>query len=434
MKALLRLVTVLALLPGSALAAPLDEREERLVASVTSNLEEGLALLETAVNINSGTMNFAGVKEVGELFRGPFQDLGFTVEWKPGAEWGRAGHLVAERPGMEGGHHILFIGHLDTVFEPDSPFQRFEKVDAFHATGPGSIDMKGGIVVMLLALEALREIDALDAFTFTVVLTGDEEKPGTPLELARADLIEAADKADIAIGFEDGDGNPATAVVARRGFTSWNLTTGGERAHSSQIFREDLGSGAIYEAARILSAFHDTLQEEYLTFNPGVILGGTTAEFDEEQSGGPAFGKTNVIAQTAVVNGDLRAVSLEQRERAKEAMRRIVAEHLPRTTARIEFTDGYPPLAPTKGNHELLSMFSAASEDLGYGVVEPVNPSRAGAADVSFTAGRVGMAMDGVGLMGDGGHTPNEIADLRTLPMQAQRMAIMLYRMASQPR
>ena len=137
-----------------------------------------------------------------------------------------------------------------------------------------------------------------------------------------------------------------------------------------------------------------------------------------------------MIAESTLVEGDLRAVSLEQRERAKQTMARLVADHLPRTGAEIEFDDGYPPLSPSEGNRRLLAAYDQASRDLGMGPVEAVDPSRAGAADVSFTEGRVESALDGIGLMGDGGHTVRETADLRTLPSQAKRAAVLLWRLS----
>ena len=430
------LIVFLLLLSSPALyASDLTETETRLATVIDRKLDASLVLLQHIVDLNSGTMNFEGVKTVGEAVAPAFEALGFATRWEDGADWGRAGHLIAEHTAENESARVLFIGHLDTVFEPDSPFQRFERVDEFAATGPGITDMKGGIVVMLLALNGLDETGALDKLSVTVVLTGDEEKSGTPLSLARRDLLAAAEWADIAIGFEDGDGDSKTAVIARRGSSGWTLRTSGRRAHSSQIFGENYGSGAIYECARILKAFHDTLGgERYLTFNPGVILGGTEVELEAAENRGSAFGKSNVIAGSAVVMGDLRALSLEQRERAKNAMIRIVADHYPHTDAEIVFKDSYPPLDATPGNRQALAMFDQASQDLGFGPVLPVDPAKAGAADVSFTAGLVDMAMDGVGLMGDGGHTLDEVADLRTLPIQAKRMALMMYRLAHDSR
>ena len=424
------LIAGLALAAASAHAA-LDPTERRIAAAVDQRLPASLTLLERTVNINSGTMNLEGVRQVGRLYQPEFEKLGFRVRWVDGAAWGRAGHLIARRDGRPGSRKVLLIGHLDTVFEKDSPFQRLKRLDDSTARGPGVIDMKGGNGIILLALGALADAGVLDRLSFTVVLTGDEEKTNQRQELARRDLIEAADWAEVAIGFEDGAGDPRSAVAARRGSGSWTLRTSGTPSHSSQIFGAGVGSGAVFEAGRILAAFHDSLRgEPYLTFNPGLIVGGTTVGLQDDGSRGTAFGKTNVVAESTVVMGDLRALSIEQRERAKQTMRRLVARHLPNTGAEITFEDGYPPLAPSDGNRRLLAIYDQASRDLGFGAVEAVDPSRAGAADVSFTDGRVEMAIDGIGLMGAGGHTVNETADLKTLPSQAKRAAVMLWRLA----
>lgn len=417
----------------AAAAADLDANERALATWVEAHQADAISLLERSVNINSGTLNTEGVRQVGDLFRAEFDNAGFTTRWIDGAPFGRAGHVVAEHGTT--GPHVLLIGHLDTVFEPDSPFQKFERVDRHVASGPGTSDMKGGIIVALYALRALDALELLDNLKITVVLTGDEEDTGEPLELARAALIEAAKAADIAIGLENADDDPKTAIVARRGSSNWRLEVEADSAHSSQIFREDVGSGAIFELARILEAFHSQLRgEEFLTFNPGVVLGGTQLEFDPAALNGRVSSKNNIIAGRAVATGDLRAISIEQRERAKTKMREIVNARRPHTTTDIHFQDGYPPLAPTAGNHKLLEILDQVSRDLGHGGVAPVDPARAGAADISFTAGHVDMAIDGLGLLGGGNHTPEEYADLRTFRIQAQRLAVLLYRLGREPR
>jgi glutamate carboxypeptidase len=284
---------------------------------------------------------------------------------------------------------------------------------------------------MIGALSALQAVGTLDAMNVVVVMTGDEEDSGDPLSAAREALVTAATGADVAIGFEDGPGDPRLAVTARRGTMGWQVRAHGMPAHSSQIFRDDIGDGAIYELARILNTFRERMAgESHLTFNPGVTLGGTAVDFDPVQLRGSASGKTNVVAEHAVASGDLRALSREQFDKAKQTMTEIVAASLPHTSSTIEFDAGYPPMAPTDGNARLLAMYDRASRDLGFGPVTAVSPDRAGAADVSFVASQVGMIIDGVGLMGHDDHTANETADLSTLPSQTKRMAILLSRLA----
>ena len=415
--------------PSPALAADSLTRQERaLLASVDARNAEALALLERTVNMNSGTLNLAGVRAVGDVFRAEFDKLGFKTRWVDGSPFKRAGHLVAEHPGK--GPKFLLIGHLDTVFEPDHPFQRFERVDSTHAKGPGIIDMKGGDVIIVHTLKALADAGVLRDMNVTVVMTGDEERSGDPLSAARAALVEAAAGADYAIGFEDGDGEPGHAVVSRRGSSQWELVVKGVPAHSSQIFQPEVGAGAIYEAARILTEFQRRLSPEpNLTFNPGLILGGTAVQYDAANGKGTAAGKDNVVAEHAVASGDIRALTPEQYAKAKSVMQEVAAASLPRTSATLTFDDGYPPLAPSDANRALLALYDEASRDMGTGAVTAVDPRRAGAADVSFVAGKAKAIMDGIGMRGKDGHTVGETADLSMLPLQTKRMALLLHRL-----
>ena len=429
----MRTLAYVLLLGASLIARPAETQslsavEQRLATHADASRADAERLLERVVNINSGTMNLGGVRRVGDVFAAEFKALGFRTTWIDGAAFKRAGHLIAERDGK--GPRVLLIGHLDTVFENDSPFQKFERLDADIARGPGIIDMKGGNVVIVHALKALAAVQALDGKAMTIVMTGDEEDPGEPLSLARKALFDAGKAADIAIGFENGNNNPANANISRRGFTGWTLRVKGTPAHSSQVFTEAVGAGAIYELSRILNGFYTRLStESLLSANPGMTLGGTTVDFDAAQSRGTAFGKTNVVAEHALVIGDLRALSAAQLESAKKTMTEVVSGSLPRTSAELVFDDSYPPMAPTDGNRRLLTQLTAVSRDLGLGEITAVDPRNAGAADISFVANDVDMAIDALGLKGKADHTVDETADLRLLPVQIKRAAVLLYRL-----
>ena len=415
-----------------ALAMQLSSAHERaVVAAVDAGNGEALTLLQTAVEINSGTHNFAGVRAVGDLFRKEFDALGFKTSWVDGAPFKRAGHLIADHPGS--GPRIILIGHLDTVFEKDSVFQRYQVMDERLARGPGIIDMKGGDVIIIAALKALKKAGALDPMNVIVVMTGDEEDAGDPQALARAALVNAAKGAKFALGFEDGPGDPKFAVTARRGTSSWKLEVRAKSGHSSQIFREEMGYGANYELARILDGFRQKLAgEEHLTFNPSLILGGTSLDLDDVLAKGAASGKTNVIAEHAVAIGDLRTLSKQQLEHARGVMKQVMVEApLGHTEASLTFAEGYPSLPPTEGNAKLLAEYDRASRDVGAGPVTAVSPDRAGAADVSFISDQVPNIIDGIGLMGRDDHSPDEIADLATLPSQTKRAAVLLYRLTT---
>ena len=409
-------------------AQKLSRVEKKLVQTVERNNANALQFLEQVVNINSGTLHLDGVKEVGQVFANAYNDILFNTRWIEMPEtMNRAGHLFAETKGSKG-KKVLLIGHLDTVFEENSPFQQFAMVNDSIAHAPGGNDMKGGDVIMLYALKALHENDLLNDAQIIVAYSGDEESAGKPLDISRKDLIEAAKRSDIALGFETSTGfNYAT--VARRGSSGWELKTTGKRAHSSGIFSEGVGAGSIFEMSRILHQFYTEVKgEELLTFNPGVMVGGTFTSFDEVTGNATAFGKTNVVAQTSLVKGGLRFISEEQKQRARDKMSSIVAEHLPLTSAEITFTDSYPAMAPTEGNSYLLSILNEVSLALGQGEVLAYDPGKRGAADISFVASYVDC-LDGLGTMGTGAHTPEETVNLNTFEALTKRTAVLIYRL-----
>lgn len=406
----------------------LNRIECKIVEKVKSLDQESISFLEKVVNINSGTLNQEGVKKVGEVFGTAFKEIGFETEWiDMPAEMNRAGHLFASVDGDKG-KKLLLIGHLDTVFEENSPFQTFERFNDSMAYGPGANDMKGGDVIVLYALKALADLNLLKRANITVAFTGDEESTGKPLSISRQSLIEAGKKADIALGFETAT-SFENATIARRGASGWRVETKGKRAHSSGVFNENIGAGAIFEMSRILNAFYEEVRgEEYLTFNPGTLLGGTFVDYDKQTSSGEVFGKTNVVAQTAVVNGGLRFISEEQKENARAKMRAIVSQNLPQTSASIRFADSYPAMGPTAGNQAVLEVLSDVSQNLGFGPVTGYDPSRRGAADISFVADYID-GLDGLGTMGNGAHTPQETVNLKTMNALIQRAAVLIYRL-----
>jgi glutamate carboxypeptidase len=346
----------------------------------------------------------------------------------------RAGHLIATHQGRPGLKRLLLIGHMDTVFESDSPFQTFVRRGDF-ANGPGASDDKGGVVVMLTALRAMRAAGALRAANIEVVLTGDEENAGTPLAIARADLVAAGRRADVALDFEglivlDGQD---MGSIARRSAGSYVITTHGVTAHSSGIFSPGVGDGAIFELARILAAFRAELPEPDLTFNIGLIAGGASAAFNADATGASAAGKTNIIPGVAVANGDFRALTAEQAERVRQKMQAIVARHAPETTAEIVFGESYPPMAPTAGNRALLARLNVVNADLGLAPMPELDPLKRGGGDISFVAQDVdGLA--GLGTASSGDHTPDETVDLRSISRQGKRAALLMSRLSRESR
>ncbi len=429
---MIRLLFVLALFISFApvSAESLTPDEQRMADWIDAHSDDAIALLKETVDIPSGSLSLEGVREVGKVMRRELDALGLATEWiEMPAEIARAGHLLGRKDGK--GKKILMIGHLDTVFEAVDGLRPFER-DGDIAHGHGIQDMKSGNVVMVYALLALKEIGALDDIPVVAFYTGDEEKSGRPLTISRQHLIEAGQWADISLGFEEGQNYDGQdwATIARRSSSNWMLTVEGKQSHSSNIFNDSTGAGAIFEAARILDGFYETVRgEEYLTFNAGTIQGGTEVEYDPGQNRGSTFGKTNVVPRTVVVHGGMRTISQQQLDRAREAMRKVVAENLPHTSATITFTDGYPPMAPTEGNQALQREISAINVALGRGPMPALDPLRRGAADISFVAPYTD-ALAGLGALGGDGHTPNEYLDLSSMSVAIKRAAILIYRLS----
>jgi glutamate carboxypeptidase len=387
--------------------------------------QEQLDLLEKLVNINSGTTNLSGIYQTGKILQSEFEALGFNVYWmEEPSKLKRAGTLIAEHAGASK-NRLLLIGHLDTVFPANSNFLKFRR-NGTYASGPGIIDDKGGDVVILYALKALRAADALKESSITVILTGDEEDAGEPISISRKPLVDVARRSNIALDFECAL-SLDTATIARRGISRWIITTEGKEAHSSEIFHKG-GFGAAYELSRILDAIRmQFANERDFSFNPGFILGGTALNLDISGSQGSAFGKENVVAQSAMAKGDLRFLTESQKHEAEREISAIVEAHLPGTAATITFQDRIPAMPPTKANLELLEQYSKASQKLGYGKVQPLDPGLRGAGDISHIASMVSSSLAGLGPVGTGAHSIQETLDINSLSIQTERAALLIY-------
>ena len=426
-----------ALILSSSASAQLSRAEQTMMTTIDAEQQRTLSMLERWVDQNSGTMNKAGVEAVRDMVEPEFKQLGFRTEWIDMSAVGRAGHLVARHAGSRRGKRLLLIGHLDTVFEPDSPFQRWT-LDGDRAHGPGSGDDKGGDAVIIAALRAMQAAGTLKDANITVFLTGDEEDAGRPLAIARRDLVNEGKRADVALDFEDlavsdGPNGPIDmGSTARRSAGSWTLTVTGRSAHSAGVGPGDYG--AIYELARIIDQFRSELPEDKLTYNVGLIGGGQTADLDSDKIRLEATGKTNIIAATAVARGDMRAISQDQIDRVEAKMRAIVAEPLAGAHAEITFDpDIYPPMPATQGNRAILAELNAVNKDIGLAEMGELDPSQRGAGDISFVAAEV-SSLAGMGPASSGSHTASETLFIPTIFKQAKRTAILMSRLAAQHR
>jgi glutamate carboxypeptidase len=413
----------------SSHAQGLSATERKLASFADSQNDPNTTFIEQLVNVNSGTMNTAGVHQIADMLAPRFRALGFTVRWVPMDEVHRAGHLIAEHP-AQGGKRLLLIGHLDTVFEKDSPFQTWQRKGNI-ATGPGSTDIKGGDMVMLGALEAMQSAGVLQKASITVILTGDEERPGEPISIARRDLIELAKESDVALDFEGGSTIQSVdyGSTSRRSSLMWNLKATGKTGHSSAIFNSTIGDGAVYEISRCIDAFRQQLPEKDLTFNVAFVVGGSTATLDSSQTSGQFTGKSNVIPPIAYASGDIRTISDEQTKRVEAKMTQIVAEHLPKTDASLEFEEGYPAMPATPGNRALLGLLNQVNSDANLPHMLELDPLMRGAGDISFIA-KYDDSLAGLGAIGGNGHREGEFIDLDHQATQVKRAALLMYRLS----
>jgi glutamate carboxypeptidase len=423
---------VLPLLSAPSLAA-LSPAEQVMLRTIDAEQARTTGFLEKIVNQNSGSHNIAGVEAVRRMVEPEFQQLGFKTQWIDMRAAGRAGHLVARHAGSRRGKRLLLIAHLDTVFEPDSPFQRWVR-EGDRAHGPGAGDDKGGIAVIVAALRAMQAAGTLRQANIIVFLTGDEEDAGNPRSISRRDLVAEGKKADAALDFEDlaQENGQDMGSIARRSAGSWTVTVTGRSAHSAGVGPGNYG--AIYELARIIDQFRRELPEDKLTYNVGLAGGGQTAVLDGEKIRLQATGKTNIIAATAVARGDLRAMSQDQIDRAQAKMRNILAQSLAGTHAEISFNDdNYPPMPPTDRNRALLARLNNVNADMGLPQMGELDPVKRGAGDISFVAADVD-GLVGLGPASDGSHTANEVVDLPSIFRQAKRAAILMSRLVKEPR
>ena len=296
---------------------------------------------------------------------------------------------------------------------------------------PGAGDDKGGMVVIVSALRAMKVAGTLKDAAIEIHMTGDEEDSGDPIEVTRALLIAAGKTADVALDFEGRsiENGKDMGVISRRSSNSWKLEVSGVTGHSSLIFDSTYGDGAAFELARILNRFRTELPEPNLTFNVGLVAAGQEARLDADGVRISAKGKTNIIPGIALARGDFRTLSEEQSARVREKMLAIVATSAPKTSAKITFDQGgYPAMAPTNGNKALLARLNIVNRDLGLSEQPPLDPLKRGAGDISFVANDVD-GLVGLGAFSTGDHAPGETVDLASIKRQAKRAAILMTRL-----
>ena len=403
-------------------AAPLDSGDLALRAALGARQASMEARLADWVGRNTGTWNAAGLDAFAALLAAELRALDFRVTVEPSAPreypdraGARTGPLVrAERAATvdpERARHFLLLGHFDTVFEPDSPFQRW-RIDAGspdRAFGPGSSDMKGGLVVLLEALRALRASGDLARANVTVLLNADEEIGSLG---SRARIQAAAGEAQLALVFEPAleGGEQARS---RSGAGQFHLDVQGVAAHVATSPIE--GRSAVLALAKKVVAIEALSDRERgILLNVGTISGGT---------------KRNIVPEHAEAWIDVRYDESAQGEEVRVALERIAAApDVPGTHAELWGLLHRPPRPPSGDSDRLLALQQGIARGLGYPAPEPVHS--AGVTDGSLTAAAGVPTLDSLGVRGGGAHTDREFVVLASLSERAAIAAVLLRHLA----
>ena len=403
--------------------ATLDSREREMVNWLQSREGEMLSMLERLTNINSGSLNKAGIDEIAGIFADELRQLGFNVSSLPGEVISMpscpgnnynvdvADHLLASKAGDSS--RLLLMGHMDTVFPPESPFQTFRRQGDIMS-GPGVADMKGGMVVMLYALKALQEFDALDELSVSVLLNSDEEMGSLS---SRKYLEEQARQHDWGLVYESsGTGN---LTRQRKGLGQARVVVNGRASHAGGAHEQ--GRSAIKELAyKIVEIENMTDYESGVTVNVGLVSGGEAR---------------NTVAPCAEAFIDLRYPEPQQGEEAAERFEEIFNQVYSYPVDSGEITAESwvnlhrPPKIPTPESDYLLEKARAIGRLLGQelGVTDS-----GGGTDGSLTQA-VGLpTQDSLGVAGTGAHSNREQARVSSLVERAQLSAVLIQRLAAE--
>ena len=395
--------------------AQLSGAERQLRARVESRAPQLWGMLERWVALNTGSHNLEGLERFAAELSEQLTALGFEVELRPGEPIAYPDGarptgpvLRARRAGPAGAPRLLLSGHLDTVFEPGSPFRALGPVVDGRASGPGAADMKGGLVVMLAALEALTRAGDIDGADWSVLLVSDEELGS----LASRPLIEAAAReADYGFVFESARTSGAM-VRSRRGLGQLILSVEGVAAHAGSDHRS--GRSAIAELARQIVAIEAlTDYARGVTLNTGIVRGGT---------------KRNVVPDSAQAWIDLRYDTPELGQQIVERIEALAASpRVPGTRTRVWARLHRPPKPETPATRELLARHADVARALG---ADPPPPVHAGGGTDGSLMAAVGLpTLDSMGVRGGRAHTDGEFVVADSLAERAALAAILWRRL-----
>ncbi len=407
---------------------PLDNKEKELTILLDEKKDEMITLLKEIVEINSGSRNAAGIDSVGQILSARLIKLGFKEEFIPAkAETvDVAGEKKVHTSGpwrilrkIGKGKKVLLMGHLDTVFEPESGFFkliRFAQTPGDSSVGPGVADMKGGLVVIVFALEALDKTGLLKDKDVTVFFNGDEE---TGSKFSKDRIFAEAKRADFCLNFEEGRDVPyGGVVVSRKGTAGATITCHGRAVHAGN--QHYLGINAAVELSqKLLELSKLSDYKRGVTVSPGVI------------DLGP-FAKSNRVPDFARAEVDFRyldpADTSYLRAKVEEICRQIYLRNpwtKEEAKTELDFEFNFPPMRPDTARYRWAGEIMALARFLNV----PVGvKGSAGGSDASVAALAGCMTLDAFGPIGGASHTTDEWVHLSTLSGRAKLTALIMSR------
>jgi glutamate carboxypeptidase len=360
-----------------------------------------MAELETLVNIDCGSYTPHGVNRVADAVAASLEELGGTVvRHQPGSEHALGDLVVGSLTGD--GPRLLMIGHMDTVFDPGTAMERPFRAEGDRAYGPGTSDMKGGLLAGLHALSALHAVGIRPAVTF---VANPDEEIGSPFSTPHIRAL--ASEHDAALVLECARAN-GDIVSARKGIADLELTYTGRAAHAG--VEPGKGRSAILAAARQVVALHE-LNGRWpsVTLNAGVIEGGT---------------RPNVVAAACRVQVDLRAATVAEFQAAmQEVSARVAAPAVDGVRTELRRLAGHPPMEKSPATARLAGLAISLASELGFDLQDTAT---GGASDANTTAATGLPTLDGLGPIGGDDHSVDEWLDLSSVVPRTTLLAALI--------
>ena len=373
------------------------EDNQRILHYLRERSDDMVADLKRLIELESPTLSKPAVDILGTALAGELRGLGAAVEVLPKKE---VGDVLRARwnPGAGG---VVILSHMDTVWDVGTVAERPTRVEGDRIYGVGAMDMKGGIVIALWALRALRELGLFPDQPISYLLNSDEE---TGSRHSSAEIeAEALAHNVVFVTEPPQDGAYKTQ---RKGVSHYSISAKGRAAHSGADHAR--GVNAIEEIA------HQTLAVQAMTnydigttANVGVIQGGTRA---------------NVVPADARVEINVRATTRVNQQAIHHQIMSLQPHH-PEATLTIEGGIGVPPMERTPEIAALFKRAQGLAAEMGIALEEG---STGGGSDGNKTAALGVPTLDGMGIVGDGGHAINEYGEISSLPERSAIMAAML--------